>query len=276
MSRELHLSIELDGTGHGHAAPFTDTHWTDLFELAEQGALDFVAVADHVASLDAVAALARVAPLTSRIGLVPAVAAPRGAALHTSSALANLELASEGRAGWLVDASANGAEAAEVTEAAVRLWDRPENDAEHPAAAADGFTDRERPPLVGEPSPGTRPPQGRLPIAVALDAHDSDGQWELAASHAELVLLDADQPSTARLAPGSTAAPCRGRRTRPGCAADTDTPRGRSRQRYRARTPPARRTALHRRRRGPGRTARRLARGHRRRRLSPPPGVGPR
>lgn len=202
MARELHLSIELDGTGHGPAAPLTDTHWTALFDLAEQGALDFVVVGGHrLAPLDAVAALVGVAPLTRRIGLVPTVAATHSEVFHTSSALATLDFASEGRAGWLVDASTNGVEAADVAEAAVRLWDRPDDDAELPAAA--GFIDRERPPLVGDPSPGPRPPQGRLPIAVALDAHDSDGQWELAASHADIVFLDADQPSTARLARGA-------------------------------------------------------------------------
>ncbi|WP_329333023.1 hypothetical protein OG252_01260 [Streptomyces sp. NBC_01352] len=46
MPRELHVSIELNGTGHHPSASLTAAHWTDLIGLAEQGALDFVAVGD--------------------------------------------------------------------------------------------------------------------------------------------------------------------------------------------------------------------------------------
>ncbi|MGP4086405.1 LLM class flavin-dependent oxidoreductase, partial [Streptomyces sp. KR55] len=104
------------------------------------------------------------------------------------------------------------AEAADAAEAAIRLWDSWEDDAEIRDAATDRFIDRDKlhhidfeGPYFSVPGPSIvpRPPQGRPPIAVALDVHDSDGQWELAASHADVVLLDADQPSTAWLARGA-------------------------------------------------------------------------
>lgn len=235
MPRELHLSLALDGTGHRPAESLASAHWTDLIGLAEQGTLDFVTVGDSPAPphddsagrLDPVAVLARAAPLTTRIGLVPAVTTTHTEPFRTSTALATLDHVSEGRAGWLVDVSSTEAEApavggrgvapaaelwaeaADAAEGAVRLWESWEDDAETRDGATGRFIDRERlhhidfegPHFsVRSPSNLPRPPQGRPPIAVALDVHDSDGQWELAASHADVVLLDADQPSTAWLA----------------------------------------------------------------------------
>ncbi|MEV6171793.1 LLM class flavin-dependent oxidoreductase [Streptomyces sp. NPDC051954] len=208
MPPELHLSIELNGTGHRPAASLTAAHWTDLIGLAEQGALDFVTVGDSFAPppddsagrLDAVAVLARAAPLTSRIGLVPAVPTTSIEPFHTSTALATLDFVSGGRSGRLVDVSS--------TEAEARPWDSWADDAEIRGPVTGSFIDRERPHSVDPegphgPSVVARPAQGRPPVAVTLDVHDSDRQWELAASHADVVLLDADQPSTARLARGA-------------------------------------------------------------------------
>ncbi|MFD7134530.1 LLM class flavin-dependent oxidoreductase [Streptomyces sp. NPDC059894] len=266
MRRPLHLSVALDGTGHrpapaqavdaGPAAPFPGARWAALAGLAEQGALDFVTVGDsfeaptydRAGRLDAVAALARVAPMTRRIGLVPTVTTTRTEPFPTSTALAGLDLVSEGRAGWLVDVSTTGAgtgaggrppapagelwaEASEAVEAVARLWDSsldapaPETrDAvtDRPTArSTDSSTDRSTDSSTARstdgdgphpvdfdgprssvrgPSTVPRPPQGRPPVAVALDVHDSDGRWELAARHADVVLLDADGPATARLA----------------------------------------------------------------------------
>ncbi|MGW0712288.1 LLM class flavin-dependent oxidoreductase [Streptomyces sp. NPDC002643] len=241
MPRELHLSIEIGGTGGtGRTGPhpaesLTAAYWTDLIRLAEQGSLDFVTVGDWLGPppddsagrLDAVAVLARLAPLTRRIGLVPTVTTTHTEPFHTSTALATLDFVSEGRAGWLVDVSGTEAEAravgrresappaelwaeaADAAEVAARLWDSWEDDAEIRDAATGRFIDRERLHYIDfegphfsvrGPSTVPRPPQGRPPVAVALDVHDSDGRWELAASHADVVLLDADQPTTARLA----------------------------------------------------------------------------
>jgi alkanesulfonate monooxygenase SsuD/methylene tetrahydromethanopterin reductase-like flavin-dependent oxidoreductase (luciferase family) len=242
MPRELHLSIELNGTGHHPAdadptAALTAAHWADLVRLAEQGALDFVTVGDCPAQspdgsgagggrLDAVAVLARVAPVTSRIGLVPTVTTTHTEPFHTSTALAKLDVLSEGRAGWQVDVSTTEApalgrfprasaaelwaEATDTAEFAARLWDSWDDDAGIREDAATGrFTDRDGlhhrdfdcpHSTVRGPSMVPRPPQGRPPLAVALDVHDSDAQWELAAGHADVALLDADHPATARLA----------------------------------------------------------------------------
>ncbi|WP_210583496.1 LLM class flavin-dependent oxidoreductase [Streptomyces sp. GESEQ-35] len=217
MPRKLHLSVELAGTGHPSAAPLAAAHWADLIGLAEQGALDFVTVAaplsplpgDSAGRLDAVAVLARVAPMTSRIGLVPTVPTPHTGPFPLSTALATLDFVSEGRTGRLVDVSSTEAEAADTTEVAAPLWDSWGDDAEIQDATTGRFIDRERPhhidfegpqQSVRGPSIVTRSPQGRPPLVVALDVHDSDGQWELAASHADVVLLDAEQPTVARLA----------------------------------------------------------------------------
>jgi alkanesulfonate monooxygenase SsuD/methylene tetrahydromethanopterin reductase-like flavin-dependent oxidoreductase (luciferase family) len=238
MPRELHLSIELDGTARqpadaGPTAPLTADPWADQVRLAEQGALDFVTVGDSPAQppdgsggrLDAVAVLARVAPVTSRIGLVPTVTTTHTEPFHTSTALADLDFVSAGRVGWQVDVSTTGArpvgrfpqasadelwaEAADIAEFATRLWDSWADDVEVRDAATGRSTDRDRLHQVDfdrrhfavhGPFMVPRPPQGRPPLAVALDVHDSDGQWELAAAHADVVLLDADEPAVARLA----------------------------------------------------------------------------
>lgn len=226
MTRELHLSVAL-----GSAGPRSAAHWTGLVQLAELGALDFVTLddsldpADGDGRLDAVAVLAYAAARTSRIGLIPTVTTTHTEPFHTSSALATLDFVSEGRAGWLVDVSTTEdaaravgrrdpapapelwAEAADTAEVAARLWDSWEDDAEIRDAETGRFIDRDKlhhidfdgPRFsVRGPSIVPRPPQGRPPIAVALDAQGRDARWELAARHAEIVLLDADSPAAAR------------------------------------------------------------------------------
>ncbi|MEU4107585.1 LLM class flavin-dependent oxidoreductase [Streptomyces sp. NPDC027717] len=226
MTRELHLSVAL-----GSAGPRPAAHWTGLVQLAELGALDFVTLddsldpADADGRLDAVAVLAHAAARTSRIGLVPTVTTTHTEPFHTSSALATLDFVSGGRAGWLVDVStseeaarATGrrdpapapelwAEAADAAEVAARLWDSWEDDAEIRDAATGRFIDRDKLHYIDfdgphfsvrGPSIVPRPPQGRPPVAVVLDAQGRDARWELAARHAQIVLLDADSPAAAR------------------------------------------------------------------------------
>ncbi|MFJ8729137.1 LLM class flavin-dependent oxidoreductase [Streptomyces bauhiniae] len=226
MTRELHLSVAL-----GSAGPRPAAHWTGLVQLAELGALDFVTLddsldpADGDGRLDAVAVLAHAAARTSRIGLIPTVTTTHTEPFHTSSALATLDFVSEGRAGWLVDVSTTEeaaravgrrdpapdaelwAEAADAAEVAARLWDSWEDDAEIRDAGTGRFIDRDKLHYIDfegphfsvrGPSIVPRPPQGRPPIAVALDAQGRDARWELAARYAEIVLLDADSPAAAR------------------------------------------------------------------------------
>ncbi|MGW2208655.1 LLM class flavin-dependent oxidoreductase [Streptomyces sp. NPDC001781] len=226
MTRELHLSV-----GLGSAGPRSAAHWTGLVQLAELGALDFVTLddsldpADGDGRLDAVAVLAHAAARTSRVGLIPTVTTTHTEPFHTSSALATLDFVSEGRAGWLVDVSTTEdaaravgrrapapdaelwAEAADAAEVAARLWDSWEDDAEIRDTGTGRFIDRDKlhyadfegPHFsVRGPAIVPRPPQGRPPIAIALDARGRDPRWEPAVQHAEIVLLDADSPAAAR------------------------------------------------------------------------------
>ncbi|MFF0384457.1 LLM class flavin-dependent oxidoreductase [Streptomyces sp. NPDC004286] len=226
MNRELHLSVAL-----GSAGPRPAAHWTGLVQLAELGALDFVTLddsldpADADGRLDAVAVLAHAAARTSRIGLIPTVTTTHTEPFHTSTALATLDFVSQGRAGWLVDVSTTEeaaravgrrdpapdaelwSEAADAAEVAARLWDSWEDDAEIRDAETGRFIDRDKLHYIDfegprfsvrGPSIVPRPPQGRPPIAVALDAQGRYLRWELAARHAEIVLLDADSPEAAR------------------------------------------------------------------------------
>jgi alkanesulfonate monooxygenase SsuD/methylene tetrahydromethanopterin reductase-like flavin-dependent oxidoreductase (luciferase family) len=61
--------------------------------------------------LDAVLIAARIAPLTTHIGLVPTAVTTHTEPFHLSTALATLDYASEGRAGWRARVSSSGAEA---------------------------------------------------------------------------------------------------------------------------------------------------------------------
>ncbi|WP_377273825.1 LLM class flavin-dependent oxidoreductase [Peterkaempfera sp. SMS 1(5)a] len=217
---------------------YTAPYWTALVRLAEQGTLDFVTLGDSFAPpedrdnrvrgrLDALATFARVAPETSGIGLVPTVTTTHTEPFHSSISLATLDYVSEGRAGWLVDVSTTEAEAraigrreaaappelwseaADATEVAARLWDSWEDDAEIRDTATGRFIDRDKLHYIDfdgphfsvrGPSIVPRPPQGRLPIVVALDPADPDERWALAAAYADVVLLGALHPEAARAA----------------------------------------------------------------------------
>ncbi len=125
----LHLAVALDGAGWHPAAwrepdarpdvLFTASYWADLAREAEAGALDFLTIEDSLGPqvanrlagpdnradqvrgrLDAVLVAARIAPLTSHIGLVPTAVTTHTEPFHLSTAIATLDYASEGRAGW--------------------------------------------------------------------------------------------------------------------------------------------------------------------------------
>ncbi|MEV6026477.1 LLM class flavin-dependent oxidoreductase [Streptomyces sp. NPDC052036] len=111
----LHLAAAVDRrSAHDADAP------VELTRLAERGALDFVTLGEGSAgsgpltlgedgpdalgsagtARDALAVLARAAPVTSRIGLVPAVAAAHTDPFRVPAGIADLDRASRGRAGW--------------------------------------------------------------------------------------------------------------------------------------------------------------------------------
>ncbi|WP_089105983.1 LLM class flavin-dependent oxidoreductase [Streptomyces hyaluromycini] len=158
--------------------------------------------------LDAVLIASRIAPLSSHIGLVPTVIATHTEPFHISKAIATLDYVSTGRAGLRVQISARPHEAdhfgrrafppidlaelqspagqerltehfdeaADYVEAARRLWDSWEDDAEIRDAATGRFIDRDklhyidfegRHFSVKGPSITPRPPQGQ-PLVTAL------------------------------------------------------------------------------------------------------------
>ncbi|MFD4690119.1 LLM class flavin-dependent oxidoreductase [Streptomyces sp. NPDC058463] len=177
-------------------------------------------------SVDAVLLAAHLAPLTERIGLVPTTNVTHTEPFHLAIGIATLDHASKGRAGWrpqissrAADASHFGrrttprltdddvrdseliaarlrelfAEGAEVVEAARRLWDSWEDDAEIRDAATGRFIDRDKVHhidfrgtrfSVKGPSITPRTPQGQ-PVVVSL-AHAST-PYEFAALGSDLV-----------------------------------------------------------------------------------------
>jgi len=202
---ELHLAVALDGAGWHPAAwrepdarpgeLFTAGYWADLAREAEAGTLDFLTIedslgpqaagrftgpddrADHVhGRLDAALTAARIAPLTTHIGLVPAVVTTHTEPFHVSTSIATLDYVSEGRAGWRPRVSVapdearhfgrrefplltpeNAAdpaiaahisdlfdEAADAVEVVRRLWDRWEDDAVIRDLPAGRFIDRDK------------------------------------------------------------------------------------------------------------------------------------
>jgi alkanesulfonate monooxygenase SsuD/methylene tetrahydromethanopterin reductase-like flavin-dependent oxidoreductase (luciferase family) len=203
----IHLAVALDGAGWHPAAwrepdavpageLFRARHWVDQVRRAESGLLDFVTIEDGFTvqseepgapdertdrvrgRLDASLIAARVAPLTRHIGIVPTITTTHTEPFHVSKALATLDYASTGRAGWRVrvgdpqaeaglfgrrefpapalgfadaaDPAAQAlvadlfAEAGDHVEAVRRLWDSWEDDAEIRDAATGRFVDREK------------------------------------------------------------------------------------------------------------------------------------
>ncbi|MFF3764323.1 LLM class flavin-dependent oxidoreductase [Streptomyces sp. NPDC001922] len=222
-TRPLHLAVALDTAGCQEADIYVE-----LARLAERGALDFVTLDDSAAPagetagrLDALAVLARVAPATERIGLVPTVSAERTEPARVAASLAALDRASRGRAGWTVDVAAPRAanrpagarpaaeaalwaEADDAAGAVARLWDSGEDGAEVRDTVAGRVVGHDGPRrgdspsafrAVRGPSVLPRSPQGRPVIAV--DATTGPGR-ETAARHADLVLVRAEDPDTAR------------------------------------------------------------------------------
>jgi len=105
----LHLAVALDGAGWHPAAwrdlgappdqLLTAAYWAGLAAEAERGLLDFVTIEDSP-GLDAVLAAGWIAPATSHIGLVPAATVSHTEPFRVSKAIAGLDYASLGRAGW--------------------------------------------------------------------------------------------------------------------------------------------------------------------------------
>ncbi|MHC9043172.1 LLM class flavin-dependent oxidoreductase [Microbacterium saperdae] len=261
-STRLRVGVALDGAGWHPAAwreessrpteLFTPGYWVDLVQTAEAGLLDFVTIEDSLSvqstsfhagdgrtdevrgRLDALLIASRVAPVTSHIGLIPTVSTTHTEPFHVSKAVATLDYASEGRAGWRPRVSGRSDEnrhfgrrehpgevdpfdpafqpfvsdlfdeAADVVEVVRRLWDSWEDDAEIRDVTTDRFLDASKVHQVDfegrwfsvrGPSITPRPPQGQ-PVVAAL-AH-SEVPYRFAASSADIVFVTPKDPASAK------------------------------------------------------------------------------
>ena len=215
---------------------FTADHVVELVQTAERGTLDLVVLEDSFAPqprhahrvrgrLDALLTLARVAPRTTAIGLVPTVDVTHTEPFHVSKNVATLDLVSQGRAGWRIGLSTGAAEArlfgrkpaaptAELVEEAddaaevvARLWDSWDDDAVIRDRSTGRYVDREKLHYVDfegrlfsvrGPSITPRPPQGQ-PVVV-VDATTADETLTLAATRADVALVEAPDVTTATAA----------------------------------------------------------------------------
>jgi alkanesulfonate monooxygenase SsuD/methylene tetrahydromethanopterin reductase-like flavin-dependent oxidoreductase (luciferase family) len=255
MPEELHLAVALDGAGWHPAAwrepsaqpeaLFTAGYWAGLAAEAEAGTLDFLTIEDSLAlqsvsrrgpdrrtdqvrgRLDAVLIAALIAPLTRHIGLVPTAVTTHTEPFHLSTALATLDYASAGRAGWRArvataqpesrhfgrrdfpavtpenrgdpaiaahvrEVFADGADAVEVVR---RLWDSWEDDAVIRDIATGRFIDRARlhyidfeGPRFSVRGPSITPRPPQGQLPVVALAH-GPGPYEFAARSADVVFI---------------------------------------------------------------------------------------
>ncbi|OJX95431.1 MAG: hypothetical protein BGO96_11405 [Micrococcales bacterium 73-15] len=217
-SRPLVLAVDLDGSGAHPAAWRAGSDAPDAVLdpavlrrrvlAAENGGFTLVTLDDALtttqatvssgavaARLDGVVRAAFVSQLTTRVGLAPRVD-PRGAEpFHLAAQLASLDIASLGRAGWVVgDADQPGLadaidrvvpelpadrelEVADVVRTVRRLWDSWEDDAVIKDVATGRYVDRDRIHDVAVTTPTfavagasitPRPPQGHV-VVIAPD-----------------------------------------------------------------------------------------------------------
>lgn len=229
----LLLGLEVSGTG-AHPASwrrsdsraeelFTAEYWLDAVTAAEDAGFDFAFLPDSFAlqpvgalgRLDAVAVAARTASATRRIGLIPQAPVTHTEPFHLSKAIASLDFATQGRAGWEVTVSPGAEqaklfgrkdvqyeqslwhEADEAVEVVARLWDSWEDDAEIRDAPTGRFIDRDKLhyiDFVGQhfsvkgPSITPRPPQGQPLVVVRADGPHST---RLAVHRADVIRIGA-------------------------------------------------------------------------------------
>jgi alkanesulfonate monooxygenase SsuD/methylene tetrahydromethanopterin reductase-like flavin-dependent oxidoreductase (luciferase family) len=237
----LHLAVALDGYGWrpqawratlgsepGTPSVLSGRYWADLATTAERGLLDFLTIDDSLMPQpgrreridprrlagrgDAVLVAARIAPATRHIGLIPAATVTHTEPFHVSKAIATLDYASHGRAGWQPRISTTAHEAAlfgrrdgsgvpyfeeavEYVDVVRRLWDSWEDDAIIRDVTTGRYVDTGKLhyiDFVGQhfsvkgPSITPRPPQGQ-PVVAAL-AH-AGPVYEFAAASADVVFI---------------------------------------------------------------------------------------
>ncbi|MEL7974832.1 LLM class flavin-dependent oxidoreductase [Isoptericola sp. F-RaC21] len=209
---------------------FDGERFVQLVRTADAGGLDLVTLDEGfllhpgrrqvTGRLDAAVAAARVAPHTRRAGLVAAVDTAHVDPAHVAQAIARVDQASAGRAGWQVGLPAGAvvqddAWAAQALGAAaqvVRHWDGQAAGATGDTAGGvavdddgrfrvdhDGirFAVRRHRPAEGEGPAGHRdaaPRQGRPPVVVSVR---SEAALHLAARTADVVRVAATAPARA-------------------------------------------------------------------------------
>ncbi|MBC2639610.1 MULTISPECIES: LLM class flavin-dependent oxidoreductase [unclassified Rhodococcus (in: high G+C Gram-positive bacteria)] len=212
---------------------FTAGYWTGLLAQADAAGVDLAFLGDSFAiattghaeqrgHLDAVAIAARTVAATDRIGLVPTVTVTHTEPFHVSKAIASLDHASRGRAGWQVDVSAGQAqanlfgrkdaqgidslweEAADAIEVVSLLWDSWEDDAEIRDVATGRFIDRDKLHYIDfegshftvkGPSITPRSPQGQSVVVIeAREEHSA----RVAAARADVIRIGAPGVEAAR------------------------------------------------------------------------------
>lgn len=217
----------------------------DAARTAERAGLDLVTV--EAGPADPLLVAARLAAQTARIGIVPVTSATTTEPFHVSTALATIDVVSQGRAGWVVAVDRPDdvrgtvtwevpddveGDAREHVEAVRALWDSWEDGAVIRDTTTDRFLDRSRVHHVhlrGEhlavrgPSITPRPPQGHPVVLVRAAAGATGG---LAAAVADLVLVDgsdlvadlvlADDPDRTGGGPGDPIGPAGGGAGGPG------------------------------------------------------------
>ncbi|MFC7880254.1 LLM class flavin-dependent oxidoreductase, partial [Isoptericola sp. NPDC057391] len=209
---------------------FDAERFVRLVRTADEGGLDLVTLDDGfllhpgrrqvTGRLDAAVAAARVAPRTTRAGLVAAVDTAHVDPAHVAQAVARIDQASSGRAGWQVGLPAGAVvqddawavQARGVAAQVVRHWDGLATGATGGTAGAvavddegrfrvdhDGirFAVRRHLPAAGRPGDehrdaGTR--QGRPPVVVSVR---SEAALQLAARTADVVRVAATAPARA-------------------------------------------------------------------------------
>lgn len=235
----LLLGLEISGTG-AHPASwrradsraeelFSAEYWLDAVTAADDAGIDFAFLPDSFAlqpvgalgRLDAVAVAARSAAATRRIGLIPQAPVTHTEPFHLAKAIASLDFATHGRAGWEVTVSPGPEqaklfgrkqvqyepslwrEADEAVEVVTRLWDSWEDGAEIRDAATGRFLDRDKLhyiDFVGEhfsvkgPSITPRSPQGQPLVTIRADGPYST---RLAVHRADLIRISAPDLSAA-------------------------------------------------------------------------------
>ncbi|MBB5913525.1 alkanesulfonate monooxygenase SsuD/methylene tetrahydromethanopterin reductase-like flavin-dependent oxidoreductase (luciferase family) [Nocardia transvalensis] len=239
LPNPLLLGVEFPGTGTHPASwrradsraeeLFTAGYWLEAVRVADAAGIDFAFLPDSFAlqaegatgRLEAVGIAARVAADTRRIGLIPQAPVTHTEPFHVSKAVASLDFASHGRAGWEVAVSRGQStlfgrkaeqeesslwrEADDAVEVVTRLWDSWEDDAEIRDVATGRFIDRGKLHYIdfaGEhfsvkgPSITPRSPQAQPLIAVRVaDPHST----RVAVHRADLIRIAApDLPAAAQ------------------------------------------------------------------------------